>query len=107
MRRNIFNQLLNWKETPQRKVLLLRGARQVGKTFIVRELGKTFQTFIEVNFEKDSNVARFFNQNLDPTRICSELSTYYGVSIHENTTLLFFDEIQACPRAIPVIAFLL
>ena len=105
MRRYIFNQLLEWKENPQRKVLLLRGARQVGKTFIVRELGKTFRNFIEVNFEKDSNVARFFNQNLDPARICSELSTYYGVPVIENKTLLFFDEIQACPRAIQSLRF--
>jgi predicted AAA+ superfamily ATPase len=105
MRRNIYNQLLNWKESASRKVLLLRGARQVGKTFIVRELGKTFLNFVEVNFEKDTVVAGFFVQDLDPTRICLELSAFYGNPIRRNETLLFFDEVQACPRAIQSLRF--
>lgn len=105
MRRNIFNQLLAWKESSSRKVLLLRGARQVGKTFVVRELGKTFLNYVEVNLEIDTDVAQFFNQNLDPIRICQELSTFYGKPIRENETLLFFDEIQACPRAISSLRF--
>ena len=105
MRRNIFDHLLQWKADAGRKVLLLRGARQVGKTFVVRELGATFPAFIEVNFEKDVEVARFFNQNLDPFRICDELSAYYGKPIRENETLLFFDEIQACPKAIQALRF--
>lgn len=105
MRRNIFNQLLSWKESESRKVLLLRGARQVGKTFVIRELGKTFATFLEVNLEKDSVVAGFFTKDLNPTRICLELSVFYGKPIQENETLLFFDEIQACPRAIQALRF--
>jgi len=105
MKRIIFTQLLNWKESAERKVLLLRGARQVGKTFTVRELGKTFANYIEVNFEIDSDVCPFFNQNLDPNRICQELSAFYGKPILENETLLFFDEIQACPRAISALRF--
>jgi len=105
MRRNILSNLLSWKDSTNRKVLLLRGARQVGKTFIVHELGKTFTHFIQVNFEKEKDVAQFFNRNLDPVRICSELSAYYGIPIRENETLLFFDEIQACPRAIQSLRF--
>lgn len=105
MRRSIFNELLNWKDSASRKVLLLRGARQVGKTFVIRELGKLFPHFIEVNFEVDTDVSLFFNQNLDPNRICQELSAFYGKPIHENETLLFFDEIQACPRAISSLRF--
>lgn len=105
MRRNIYKHLLNWKQSASRKVLLLRGARQVGKTFIVRELGLTFTHFLEVNFEKNPDVARFFNQNLDPERICQELSAFYGKPILINETLLFFDEIQACPRAIQSLRF--
>lgn len=105
MRRSIFINLLAWKESSGRKVLLLRGARQVGKTFIVRELGKSFSNFVEVNFEKDTVVAGFFNQDLDPTRICQELSAFYRKPIRENETLLFFDEIQACPRAISSLRF--
>ncbi len=105
MRRLILNQLLKWKESPERKVLLLRGARQVGKTFIVRKLGQTFENFIEVNLEKDSVVAGFFQKDLNPARICLELSAFYGKAIRENETLLFFDEIQACPRAIQALRF--
>jgi predicted AAA+ superfamily ATPase len=105
MRRNITRHLLNWKDSADRKVLLLRGARQVGKTFVVRELGKTFPNFIEVNFEIDTEVSRFFNQNLDPVRICLELSAFYGKPILDDETLLFFDEIQACPRAISALRF--
>ena len=105
MRRTILTHLLNWKASAEHKVLLLRGARQVGKTFIVRELGKTFVNFIEVNLEKDSVVAGFFTKDLDPVRICLELSTFYGKPIRENETLLFFDEIQACPRAIQALRF--
>lgn len=105
MRRNVFRNLLDWKESTSRKVLLLRGARQVGKTYVVRELGKTFSSFVEVNFEKDTDVAEFFIQNLDPVRIIDRLSSYYGVPIYENQTLLFFDEIQKCPRAISSLRF--
>ena len=84
---------------------MLRGARQVGKTYVVRELGKTFSSFVEVNYEKDTDVAEFFIQNLDPVRIIDRLSSYYGVPIYENQTLLFFDEIQKCPRAISSLRF--
>ena len=105
MRRHIFSQLLRWKESESRKVLLLRGARQVGKTYVVRELGKTFTNFVEVNLEKDSVVAGFFTRDLNPSRICLELSAFYGKPIQENETLLFFDEIQACPRAIQALRF--
>lgn len=105
MQRTIINSLLSWKESPERKVLLLRGARQVGKTFIVRELGKTFPNFIEVNLEKDATVAGFFERDLNPDRICLELSAFYGKPIREGETLLFFDEIQACPKAIQALRF--
>lgn len=105
MRRSILNHLLIWKESSDRKVLLLRGARQVGKTFVIRELGKTFANFVEVNFESDTDVFRFFNQNLDPNRICQELSAFFGKPIREGETLLFFDEIQACPKAISSLRF--
>ena len=105
MQRSIFQSLIEWKKSKQRKVLLLRGARQVGKTFAVRELGKTFTHFVEVNFEKDGDTRLFFEQNFDPNRICSSLSAYYGIPIEEKKTLLFFDEIQACPNAIMALRF--
>ncbi len=94
MRRDIFIALKNWKSEINHKVLLLRGARQVGKTYIVRELAKDFTHFVEINFEKNSDVRSFFEQNLDPDRICANLSAYYGVPDLDGKTLLFIDEIQ-------------
>jgi predicted AAA+ superfamily ATPase len=105
MQRSIFQSLIEWKNSSPHKVLLLRGARQVGKTFVARELGKTFTHFVEVNFERDTDVQLFFEQNFDPERICSSLSTYYGIPIVAKQTLLFFDEIQACPKAIQSLRF--
>lgn len=105
MRRIVFDALLNWKRTKNRKVLLLRGARQVGKTFIVRELAKGFSHFVEINFEKNPDVHSFFEQNLDPERICTSISAYYRIPIIDGETLLFFDEIQSCSKAIQALRF--
>ena len=105
MRRQISEALLDWKTDQNRKVLLLRGARQVGKTFIVRELAKEFKNFVEINFEKNSDLQSLFDQNLDPERICTSLSAYYRMPIIEGETLLFFDEIQSCPKAIQSLRF--
>ena len=105
MKRKILNALLDWKTERNRKVLLLRGARQVGKTYIVRELAKEFKHFVEINFEKDTDIHSFFDQNLDPERICTNLSAYFGIPIIEGDTLLFFDEIQSCSQAIQALRF--
>ena len=105
MRRIVFNTLLDWKKTENRKVLLLRGARQVGKTYIIRELAKEFNHYVEINFERDTDIQSFFEQNLDPARICTNLSAYYGVPIIDGKTLVFFDEIQSCTKAIQSLRF--
>ena len=105
MRRLVLDALLDWKKAENRKVLLLRGARQVGKTFIVRELAKEFNHFVEINFEKNTDVQSFFEQNLDPERICISLSAYYRIPIIDGETLLFFDEIQSCSKAIQALRF--
>jgi hypothetical protein len=105
MRRTILSALKNWKSDANHKVLLIRGARQVGKTYIVRELAKDFKYFLEVNFEKNPDVIHFFDQNLDPVRLCISLSAYYGIPVIDDKTLLFFDEIQSCPKAIQSLRF--
>jgi predicted AAA+ superfamily ATPase len=105
MRRLVLDELLDWKKDKNRKVLLLRGARQVGKTFIVRELAKEFNHFVEINFERNTEVQSFFEKNLDPERICTSLSAYYRIPIIDGETLLFFDEIQSCSKAIQALRF--
>ena len=105
MKRLVIDTLLKWKGSKNHKVLLLRGARQVGKTYMARKLGESFDAFVEVNFEKDAEVQLFFEQNFDPERISSALSAYYGIPIIEERTLLFFDEIQSCPNAIQALRY--
>jgi len=105
MKRRIEPHLLDWKASTERKVLLLRGARQVGKTYSIRKLGKTFPHFLEVNFEEDEQIAIFFRGSLNPDALCEKLSAYYAVPIIPGQTLLFFDEIQACPNALRALRF--
>lgn len=105
MKRAIEKHLNNWVDNPNRKVLLLRGARQVGKTHSIRELGKRFDHYLEVNFEMDKSVHHFFSSDLNPTEICKNLSAYYNIPIAHGKTLLFFDEIQTCLPAISSLRF--
>lgn len=105
MKRFIDQELLQWKENPARKPLLIRGARQVGKTYSVRQLAKSFAFYLEVNFESDRSVHAFFEKDLSPDEICMNLSAYYNVPVQDGQTLLFLDEIQACPKAISSLRF--
>lgn len=105
MKRIIDEYLLSWKSEPKRKPLVIRGARQVGKTYSVRQLGGRFDHFIEVNFEKDRRLALLFAGSLDPKNICEKLSAYYQIPVTPGNTLLFFDEIQVCPDAIRSLRF--
>jgi len=105
MKRAIDEHLLGWKDEPKRKPLVIRGARQVGKTYSVRQLGTTFPHFLEVNFEKDRRIASLFAGSLEPKNICEKLAAYYQIPITAGSTLLFFDEIQVCPDAIRSLRF--
>jgi hypothetical protein len=105
MKRFIDQELLQWKENPVRKPLLIRGARQVGKTYSVRQLAKSFPSYLEVNFESDRSVHTFFEKDLNPDEICMNLSAYYNVPVQDGQTLLFLDEIQTCPQAISSLRF--
>jgi len=101
MKRALYNQLIIWKNNPTRKPLLLQGARQVGKTYLVNTFGKNeYTNYIYLNFEQDSNLHNLFTGNLDPHLIISNLSLYIGKKIEREDTLLFFDEIQALPSAL-------
>ncbi|MDR2970609.1 MAG: ATP-binding protein [Bacteroidales bacterium] len=103
--RKIDNELLNWSKEKDHKPLLLRGARQVGKSSSVRKLAENFEYFVEINFERDTITHTFFDFDLIPQEICTKLSVHFNKPIIPNKTLLFFDEIQACPRAISALRF--
>ena len=98
--RNIDDELLAWKNAPKRKPILIRGARQVGKSSAVRKLGSSFKYYLEVNLEKQSELKAFFTEDIDVKRTCTHLSAATGIPIIPNETLLFIDEIQCCQPAI-------
>ncbi|MBS1987980.1 ATP-binding protein [Candidatus Dependentiae bacterium] len=101
MKRIIDFFLQEWKnEAFNRKPLLLRGARQVGKTHAARNLGASFKQFVEINLESDENARKILSQDLDPKRMVFQLSEYLGKEIIPGSTLLFIDEIQIVPQAI-------
>jgi len=105
LERNIDRELLKWKEEEKRKPLLIRGARQVGKSSSVRHLGKSFSSFLEINFEEHIKVHSLFQGDLTPQGLCENLSVMFDTEIEEGKTLLFFDEIQACIPAITSLRF--
>ncbi len=100
MKRTIDYYLRQWKDDAYRMPLLLRGARQVGKTYAVRQLGKLFPQFIEINFEAQPTLKSIFEKDLLAERILRDLSLELDKEIVPGKTLLFFDEIQAAPNAI-------
>lgn len=106
MQRNISQNLQEWAKRNNRKPLIISGARQIGKSWVVRELGKDLyqQNFLEVNFEKTPLINQLFEANLDPKRIVQELEIQYQTEITADT-LLFFDEIQNCPKAIMALRY--
>ncbi|MDR1973146.1 MAG: AAA family ATPase [Bacteroidales bacterium] len=107
LKRNIDTCLQEWKNAESRKPLLLRGARQVGKSSAVRELSKSFDNFLEINFEnKDNTIAKkIFERHSNPNLICDELSALYEQPIIAGKTLLFLDEIQSCADAISALRY--
>lgn len=104
-KRLIDQYLSEWASRKDHKPVLLRGARQVGKSTAVHHLGKQFEYYVEINFEKSEDVRTLFKGNLDVRRIVSQMSAMCGIPIESGKTLLFFDEIQACPEAIMSLRF--
>lgn len=100
MRRDAEKDLILWKDSPERLPLLIRGGRQVGKSTLVEMVGRDhFANVVTVNFELQPQLKACFT-DLDPQRIVTQLQLVMGVQIHQDTTLLFLDEIQECPQAI-------
>ncbi|MBS0620404.1 MAG: ATP-binding protein [Verrucomicrobia bacterium] len=101
MKRDIYHLLEKWKGSDRRKPLVLNGARQVGKTYALKHFGKTsYEKVAYLNFEKDEKLAQYFDNTLDPKQLIQILSIHTGVDIVPQHTLLIFDEIQECPKAL-------
>ena len=100
MKRDILQHLHLWREHPHRKPLILRGARQVGKSWVVKELGKQFSNFVTINFEQERQAQNIFTGNLEAHALLGKLSLYTHQKIIPGETLLFFDEIQECPDSL-------
>ncbi|MBF0298060.1 MAG: ATP-binding protein [Oligoflexia bacterium] len=102
MKRIIYNDLLKWKNSVQRKPLILKGARQVGKSYILKEFGKkNFKKVHVIDFEKDNDkFSPIFDGDLDYKRLLLQLSLTLKSDIDKKNDLIIFDEIQNCPRAI-------
>lgn len=104
-KRIIDKHLSEWASRDTRKPILLRGARQVGKSSAVRHLGKQFKNFLEINFEMEPQYKAIFQPDLNVNRIVMQISAISGSRIEEGETLLFMDEIQECPEAIMSLRF--
>ncbi|MBO5478693.1 MAG: ATP-binding protein [Clostridia bacterium] len=106
MQRFIMEKLINWKNSKYRKPLILQGARQVGKTYIVKEFGKeNYESVAYFNFDHDENLYELFSYTKDPKRILEQLSFVHGKAILPEKTLIFFDEIQECPNALNALKY--
>ena len=101
MERNAMQSLINWKNKKNRKPLLLYGARQVGKTYLVKEFGnRYFKDIIYVNFETNNIVSNIIDENIEPDYIIKNLEIVFNKKIDKDNTLIFFDEIQKNTRAL-------
>lgn len=106
MRRFIDGELRQWRDGKRRKPLILRGARQVGKTWSLTEFGRnSFESLALVDLERNQPLRRLFDGDLGAARLCGDLEVLLGQKITPGKTLLFFDEIQACPRAITALRY--
>jgi predicted AAA+ superfamily ATPase len=105
MQRELTKELLDWKNRENRKPLVMRGARQVGKTYSIEEFARLhFSRFVKINFEEQIELKSIF-KTPDVDRILDELSILFSTEISPGKTLLFFDEIQACPEAIVALRY--
>ena len=101
MKRFIMDKLINWKNSSTRKPLILKGARQVGKTYILKQFGmENYDDMVYFNFDHDEHLSELFSNTKDPKRILEQLVLVSGKKIVPHDTLIIFDEIQECPNAL-------
>ena len=101
MEREIIKKLIVWKNSKKRKPLIVQGARQVGKTYIIKEFGNMYyENVVYVNFEKNKQISTQINYDINPLEIINKLELFFNEKITPEKTLIFFDEIQANERAL-------
>jgi len=101
MYRNMLAELVRWKHKPGRMPLILKGARQVGKTWLLKEFGRQhFSDVLYINFENAGKLAELFDGTIEPQRIIDFLGALHGKKIEPESTLIIFDEVQEVPRAL-------
>ena len=106
MKRSAFSQLMKWKDNPERKPLVIRGARQVGKTWLMKAFGEScYESYVYFNFDEEDELKSVFETNKNPQRIIELLSMIAGEKILPGETLLIFDEVQECPQALNALKY--
>ena len=106
MKRNAIQVLINWKSSDERKPMVLKGARQVGKTWLMKEFGKNYyDSYVYFNFDEEDELKSIFQTNKNPHRIIELLSMIAGEKILPGETLVIFDEIQECPEALNALKY--
>ena len=106
LKRNAIQDLIQWKSGEDRKPLVLKGARQVGKTWLMKEFGKNYYSnFVYFNFDETDELKSVFETNKNPQRIIELLSLIAGAKILPGKTLIIFDEIQECPAALNALKY--
>ena len=106
MKRNAMQDLIHWKSSEDRKPLIMRGARQVGKTWLMKEFGQNcYKNYVYFNFDEEDELKSIFETNKNPHRIVELLSMIAGEKIFPEETLILFDEIQECPEALNTLKY--
>lgn len=106
MKRNAILKLVQWKNSPERKPMVLRGARQVGKTWLMKEFGQNYyENYVYFNFDEEDELKSIFETNKNPNRIIELLSMISDEKIEPEKTLIIFDEIQECPEALNTLKY--
>ncbi len=101
MRRNAISKLLEWKKSSRRKPLIIKGARQVGKSYLMKEFAnKYYDDYLYISFDKEPEANKIFEQTKEPKTLLDRLCLYKNKPIFPEKTLIIFDEIQECPKAI-------
>ena len=107
MKRNAMSALMGWKSRSSRKQLLVYGARQVGKSYLIKEFAKAeFDDYVFLDLERQAVAREVFDGDLDPNRVISNIEQVTNHRIDPHRTLIFFDEIQAAPRALAALKYI-